>query len=149
MTAAAVLRPFVAGLAFPEAPRWHDGALWFSDFCFQRVQRAAPDGTPDTVVELDDQPSGLGWLPDGRLIVAESYGKRLTALDVRPDGLHGRRVWATFAGKGVAPDGTPHPLRHHGPGDGDARGGPRRGRGRHPAGLPRRYPSILHHRELT
>ncbi|HEY0825473.1 MAG TPA: SMP-30/gluconolactonase/LRE family protein, partial [Ramlibacter sp.] len=194
------LRPFVAGLAFPEAPRWHAGALWFSDFYLQRVQRATPDGTVETVLELDDQPSGLGWLPDGRLLlvgmkkrqllrldaggvavhaelgafapsycndllvdaqgrayvgnfgfdlhgrapfaptvllmvspdgsvrvvaedmhfpngmaltpdggtllVAESYGKRISAFDVRPDGtLTGRRTWARFEEKGVAPDG--------------------------------------------
>jgi sugar lactone lactonase YvrE len=194
------LRPFVSGLAFPEAPRWHDGALWFSDFYLQRVQRADANGEVRTVVELDDQPSGLGWLPDGTLlvvamkqrrllrleggalrlhadlapftpwtcndmlvdaqgrayvgnfgfdlharapfaptalllvqpdgavrvaaedlhfpngmvladdgrtlVVAESYGKRLTAFDVRADGsLHGRREWARFEEKGVAPDG--------------------------------------------
>ena len=194
------LSPFVAGLAFPEAPRWRDGALWFSDFYDQRVARAAPDGSVETLATLDDQPSGLGWLPDGALlvvgmkkrqllrldgqepavfadlsahapapcndmlvdaqgrawvgnfgfdlhlrasfaptvllmvtpqgevrtvaedlhfpngmaltrdgrtlIVAESYAKRLSAFDVQPDGtLSGRRSWAQFDGKGVAPDG--------------------------------------------
>lgn len=62
-------RPFVTGLAFPEGPRWHEGALVFSDFYFQRVHRARPDGRVETIVELDDQPSGLGWLPDGTLLV--------------------------------------------------------------------------------
>jgi len=195
-----LLQPFVAGLAFPEAPRWHAGELWFSDFYLQRVCRASPAGCVRTVVELDDQPSGLGWLPDGRLlvvamkkrqllrldpgglrvhadlsplvewpcndmlvdaqgrayvgnfgfdlhakapvaptvlllveptgaarvvaadlhfpngmaltpdgrtlIVAESYGQRLTAFEVEADGsLRGRRTWAQFGEKGVAPDG--------------------------------------------
>ena len=194
-------QPFVSKLAFPEAPRWQAGALWFSDFYDQRVVRASPDGSLETIVILaDDQPSGLGWLPDGRLLVvgmrkrqllrveegrvtvaaelgelapghcndmlvdaqgrayignfgfdlqarapfaptvllmvppggaahvvaddlhfsngmalspdgrtllvAESYGKRLSAFDVHPDGtLHGRRTWAQFEEKGVAPDG--------------------------------------------
>ena len=52
-------------------------------------------------------PNGMALTADGRtLVVAESYGKRLTAFEVRPDGtLHGRRVWARFDEKGVAPDG--------------------------------------------
>ena len=62
-------RPFVTGLAFPEGPRWREGALVFSDFYLQRVQRAQPDGRVHTLLQLDDQPSGLGWLPDGTLLV--------------------------------------------------------------------------------
>jgi sugar lactone lactonase YvrE len=57
------------GLAFPEAPRWHDGALWFSDFYTHKVHRIGDDGALETVVEVPGQPSGLGWLPDGRLLV--------------------------------------------------------------------------------
>lgn len=75
------LRPFLSGLAFPESPRWHEGALWFSDFYRQRVQRALADGTLETVAELDDQPSGLGWLPDGRLLVVGMTKKQLLRLD--------------------------------------------------------------------
>lgn len=80
------LRPFLSGLAFPESPRWHAGALWFSDFYRQRVQRADADGAVETVAELDDQPSGLGWLPDGRLLVVGMTKRQLLRLD--PDGLH-------------------------------------------------------------
>ena len=79
------LQPFVTGLAFPEALRWHDGALWFSDFYLQRVARATPAGELRTVVELDDQPSGLGWLPDGRLLVVAMKTRRVLRLD--PGGL--------------------------------------------------------------
>lgn len=57
------------GLAFPEAPRWHDGALWFSDFYTHKVHRIGDDGVLATVAEVPGQPSGLGWLPDGRLLV--------------------------------------------------------------------------------
>jgi sugar lactone lactonase YvrE len=73
------------GLAFPEAPRWHDGELWFSDFFTRRVMRVSPEGRASTVVEVPGQPSGLGWLPDGRLLVVSMTDRRLLRLD--PNGL--------------------------------------------------------------
>jgi sugar lactone lactonase YvrE len=97
MDASPALQPFVTGLAFPEAPRWRDGALWFSDFYLQRVQRATPDGKVVTVAELDDQPSGLGWLPDGRLLVVGMKKRQLLRLE--GDGL---RVMADLAGHAPA-----------------------------------------------
>ena len=81
MTAELVLQPYVKGLAFPESPRWHDGALWFSDFYTRRVSRATPDGLVEAVVEVPRQPSGLGWLPDGRLLVVSMNDRRLLRLD--------------------------------------------------------------------
>ena len=75
------LEPFVTGLAFPEAPRWHDGALWFSDFYDQRVARVGADGAVETVVHVPGQPSGLGWLPDGRMLVVSMNDRRLLRLD--------------------------------------------------------------------
>jgi sugar lactone lactonase YvrE len=81
MTAELVLQPYVKGLAFPESPRWHDGALWFSDFYMRCVSRATPDGRVEAVVEVPGQPSGLGWLPDGRLLVVSMNDRRLLRLD--------------------------------------------------------------------
>src|SRR5512140_3167238 len=83
MTAELVLQPYVKGLAFPESPRWHDGALWFSDFYERRVSRVTPDGRMETIVEVPGQPSGLGWLPDGRLLVVSMNDRRLLRLDGR------------------------------------------------------------------
>jgi len=55
---------------FIEGPRWHEDALWFSDMHGHRVMRSTLDGTAEEVVRIeDDHPSGLGWLPDGRLLV--------------------------------------------------------------------------------
>jgi len=59
------------GLTFVEGPRWHDDRLWVSDFFTHRVLSVGLDG--ETRVEVDlgnEQPSGLGWLPDGRLLVS-------------------------------------------------------------------------------
>jgi len=72
-------------LVFPECPRWHDGRLWFSDMHAHRVFSMATDGEPSIEVEPDDMPAGLGWLPDGRLLMVAMASRRLMRLD--PDGL--------------------------------------------------------------
>ena len=78
-------RVVAQGLAFPEAPRWHDGQLWFSDMAAQKVMKLGRDGELSTVVEMPGQPSGLGWLPDGRMLVVSMTDRRLLRLD--PGGL--------------------------------------------------------------
>ncbi|MCU1375285.1 MAG: SMP-30/Gluconolaconase/LRE domain protein [Actinomycetia bacterium] len=63
----------LGGLAFGEGPRWHDGALWLSDMHRHRVLRV--DGDEVTTVLRHDSPvSGLGWLPDGRLLAVAMAG---------------------------------------------------------------------------
>jgi sugar lactone lactonase YvrE len=57
-------------LSYLECPRWHDGRIWVSDFYTNRVYSAREDGSDMRVeAEVAQQPSGLGWLPDGRLLV--------------------------------------------------------------------------------
>src|SRR4051794_39278552 len=58
------------GGGFFEGPRWHDGTWWASDFYRHTVCRIATDGSTTVVGEVAGQPSGLGWLPDGTLLVA-------------------------------------------------------------------------------
>jgi sugar lactone lactonase YvrE len=72
------------GLAFPEGPRWHDGRLWFSDQHDKRVVAMSPDGTAETIVDVPQQASGLGWLPDGRMLVVSMLDRMLMRLE--PDG---------------------------------------------------------------
>ena len=74
-------RTIVEGLAFAEAPRWHGGKLWFSDFYTHKVQCVDENGKLETVVEVEGQPSGLGWLPDGRLLVVSMHERKLLRLD--------------------------------------------------------------------
>jgi sugar lactone lactonase YvrE len=78
---AAPTRVLLDDLIFPEGPRWHDDHLWFSDMHAHRVIKLLPDGTPETIVEVPNQPSGLGWLPDGRLLVVSMTDRRLLRLD--------------------------------------------------------------------
>ncbi|MCU0273504.1 MAG: SMP-30/gluconolactonase/LRE family protein [Acidimicrobiales bacterium] len=75
----------VDGLVFAEGPRWHEGRLWFSDMLEHRIVAVTPDGEAEVVHDLGDRrPSGLGWLPDGRLLAVSMEDRRLLRFD--PDG---------------------------------------------------------------
>ncbi|MEE9280277.1 MAG: SMP-30/gluconolactonase/LRE family protein [Myxococcota bacterium] len=73
------------GLAFPEGPRWHDGRLFFSDMHSRRVMAVDMQGSAEVIVDVPTLPSGLGWLPDGRLLVVSMTDRKLLRLD--PGGL--------------------------------------------------------------
>jgi sugar lactone lactonase YvrE len=68
---------FVEGLKFGEGLRWHLGRFWYSDFYKQEVSSVAPGGAPRVELQIDDRPSGLGWLPDGRLLIVAMTTQRL------------------------------------------------------------------------
>jgi sugar lactone lactonase YvrE len=72
------------GLGFGEGPRWHDGRLWYSDFLRQLVASVGTTGDQRVELELDDRPSGLGWMPDGDLLVVSM--RRRAVLRRSPDG---------------------------------------------------------------
>ena len=77
--------PVVTGMAYLEYPRWHDQRIWFSDFYTHRVYSAAEDGSDLRVeAEVPQQPSGIGWLPDGRLLIVSMRDARV--LRREPDG---------------------------------------------------------------
>jgi sugar lactone lactonase YvrE len=105
------VRTVLDGLWFGEGPRWHDGALWFSDMHGHRVVRTALDGTDETAAEIThDEPSGLGWLPDGRLLVVAMETQKL--LRVEADGTVNEHADLSGLARGsindmiVAADGT-------------------------------------------
>ena len=62
-------RVLTDGLYFGEGPRWHDGRLWFSDFHAHAVKSVSLAGDLRTECEIDDRPSGLGWMPDGSMLI--------------------------------------------------------------------------------
>lgn len=75
---AGAVRTIAEGIYFGEGPRWHDGRLWFSDFHAHAVSSINPDGSDRRVeLALDDQPSGLGWMPDGSLVVVKMKARQV------------------------------------------------------------------------
>lgn len=66
------------GFTYLEGPRWHDGRLYFVDFYTHTVNAVDADGGPvEQIAVVDQQPSGLGWLPDGRMLVVSMKDRRV------------------------------------------------------------------------
>jgi sugar lactone lactonase YvrE len=69
---------------FFEGPRWHDGQWWVSDFYRHGVFTVDPDGAMTKVMDVPNQSSGLGWMPDGSMLVVSMLDHRV--LRRWPDG---------------------------------------------------------------
>lgn len=96
MGSADTLTPVLDGLTFPEAPRWHDGRLWLSDFYSERVLAIGDDGEAECVVRVPGRPSGLGWDSDGSLLVVSMLERSLMRLaDGRLDRVADLSAFAT------------------------------------------------------
>jgi sugar lactone lactonase YvrE len=66
------------GFHFLEGPRWHDDRLWFSDFYGLKVRSVREDGSDlREEATVPGQPSGLGWLPDGRLLIVSMVDRKV------------------------------------------------------------------------
>ncbi len=70
-------RLLLDNLVFPEGPRWCQGRLWFSDMHAHEVVAVDLEGNRETIAEVPNQPSGLGWLPDGTLLVVSMTDRKL------------------------------------------------------------------------
>ena len=70
------LEKLLDGGTFFEGARWHDGRWWVSDFYANRVLAVDADRSAETVMEIE-QPSGLGWLPDGSLLAVSMTGHKI------------------------------------------------------------------------
>jgi sugar lactone lactonase YvrE len=104
-------RLVVAGLGFGEGPRWHDGALWFSDMARRRICRVVdePGAELQVVAEPPGTPSGLGWLPDGTLLAVSMHDRVVHRLDADGVRVHAdlrEIVPADLNDMVVAADGT-------------------------------------------
>jgi sugar lactone lactonase YvrE len=65
------------GYSYLECPRWHDGRVWVSDFYTHAVVASDTQGHTEVVATVPNQPAGLGWLPDGRLLIVSMRDRRL------------------------------------------------------------------------
>jgi sugar lactone lactonase YvrE len=72
------------GGGFFEGPRWHDDRWYVSDFYRGAVFAVSADGAEQEVVLVPTQPSGVGWLPDGSMLVVSMLDGRI--LRFHPDG---------------------------------------------------------------
>lgn len=72
-------------LCFGEGPRWHDGKLYYSDMHAHTVNAVDMQGRTTKIAEVGAWPSGLGWLPDGRMLVVSMTDRKL--LRMEPGGL--------------------------------------------------------------
>jgi sugar lactone lactonase YvrE len=70
-------RVLLSGLNFPEAPRWHRDRLWFSDVRARRIMTVDECGSAEVIVELDEETSGLGFMPDGSLLMVSVNHQRI------------------------------------------------------------------------
>ena len=75
------LIPLLEGGAFFEAPQWRDGRWWVSDFYREAVYTVSTEGTEELVLEVPHQASGLGWLPDGSLLIVSMTDQRVLRRD--------------------------------------------------------------------
>ena len=73
----------LADLSYTECPRWHDGRLVLSDFYTQRVLAVDGDGAVEELAHVPAQPSGLGWLPDGDLLIVSMRDHTILRRDAR------------------------------------------------------------------
>ena len=67
----------LSGYSYFECPRWHDGRLWLSDFYTHQVLACDLHGHVEKIADVPGQPSGLGWLPDGHLLVVSMRDRKL------------------------------------------------------------------------
>jgi sugar lactone lactonase YvrE len=71
------LRTLTTGLVFGESPRWHAERLWFVDFGAQEVGAVDLEGKKELVARIPGTPMGLGFLPDGRLLIVSMRDGKL------------------------------------------------------------------------
>lgn len=73
--------PLAGGVCFGEGPRWFEGLLWFSDMLGEAIHTVNLRGSMTTVPLPGHSPSGLGFRPDGSLLIASATDRLLLSYD--------------------------------------------------------------------
>ena len=71
------LSELASGYTYLEGLRWHEDRLWASDFYTGQVIAVDLAGKVETICHVPEQPSGLGWLPDGRLLISSMKDRKV------------------------------------------------------------------------
>tara|TARA_B100000767_G_scaffold117097_1_gene111783 strand:- start:2555 stop:3469 length:915 start_codon:yes stop_codon:yes gene_type:complete len=71
------LKLLVDNVYFSEGPRWHKNKFWFSDFYQRAVFSLDDSGTLEKIVDIPNQPSGLGWLPNGDMLIVSMHDQKV------------------------------------------------------------------------
>src|SRR3954464_14656455 len=77
----ATLTPLANGFCFGEGPRWFEGLLWFSDMLGEAVHTVTLQGEMTTLPLAGHAPSGLGFRPDGSLLIASTENRQVLRYD--------------------------------------------------------------------
>jgi sugar lactone lactonase YvrE len=75
------LTTLASGFCFGEGPRWFEGLLWFSDMMGEAVHTVDLRGSLTTLPLPGRAPSGLGFRPDGALLIASTEDRQLLRYD--------------------------------------------------------------------
>lgn len=111
------LIPFVSGLRFAEAPRWHRDELWLVDYFAGQVLRVDASGKTHMVADVPGTPGGLGFLPDGTPLVVSQ--REFVVYAIKGDGSLVRHADLSAHARGAAnemlvdPQGRAY-VGHHG-----------------------------------
>ena len=104
------LEVVVDGFHYLEGPRWYKNALWFVDFYNKGVYRVNDEGVAEKIVHVEQQPSGLGWLPDGRMLVVSMKDRKVLRLEDNGELVVHADIWKHCEGHAndmvVAPNGN-------------------------------------------
>lgn len=69
------------GFCFGEGPRWFEGMLWFSDMLGEAVHTVTLAGSMTTLPVPGHSPSGLGFRPDGTLLIVSTERRQVLRYD--------------------------------------------------------------------
>jgi sugar lactone lactonase YvrE len=75
------LTPLAKGFCFGEGPRWFEGLLWFSDMLGEAVHTVNLHGDLTTLALAGHAPAGLGFRPDGTLLIASTERRVVLTYD--------------------------------------------------------------------
>lgn len=71
------MRELHKGGCFFEGPRWHEGHWWVSDLYAHEVLQISPQGNAAVAAQVPQQPSGIGFLADGSMLVVSMQDRKL------------------------------------------------------------------------